>query len=116
MKKRIKKNNLGRIRDKRHQMIKSMTNSLVFYERITTTPAKAKVVRSFAEKLITSAKKGSLHDRREILKKISNEIATKKLMEVYGPKYKDRKGGYLRLTKTEPRHGDNSAQVILEFV
>jgi len=116
MKKRIKVNNLSRARDKRSQMLKSLSNSLIFYEKIKTTPAKSKVVKAMLEKLITKAKRGTLHDRRLIFKGLSNEIATKKLMEVYGPKYKDRKGGYLRTTKVANRHGDNSPQVIMEFV
>ena len=116
MKKRIKTNNLSRARDKRSQMIKSLTNSMIFYEKIKTTPAKSRLVKSFLEKLITKAKSGTIHDRRLITKAIGNEIAVKKLLEVYGPKYLKRDGGYLRATKLANRAGDNSPQVLLEFV
>ena len=97
-------------------MIKSLANSLIFYEKVETTTTKSKVLSSFIEKLITRAKKGSLHDRREILKKISNEIATKKLLEVFGPRYLDRKGGYTRITKTRNRANDNAPMALVEFV
>lgn len=116
MKKRIKKNNLSRARDKRSQMIKSLTNSLIFYEKITTTPAKSRVLKSFVEKLITKAKSNSIHNRRLITEAIGNDIAVKKLLEVYGPKYAKRPGGYLRATKVGNRAGDNAAQVMVEFV
>lgn len=97
-------------------MIKSLTNSLIFYEKIATTPAKSRVLKSFLEKLITKAKTGTLHNRRLIMKAIGNEIACKKLIEVYGPKYVTRPGGYLRATKIENRPGDNAPQVLVEFV
>jgi large subunit ribosomal protein L17 len=116
MKKRIKKNNLSRARDKRHQMLKSLANSLIFYEKIQTTPAKMRSLKVYLEKLITKAKNGSLHDRRLLIKDLGNEIAVKKMMDVYGPKYKERPGGYLRTTKTANRHGDNAEQVIIQFV
>ena len=116
MKKRVKKRRFGRIKDKRDQMIKSLANSLIFYEKVETTVAKGKTLKPFVEKLISKSKSGSLHDRRTLLKKIGSEIAVKKLIEVYGPKYKDRAGGYLRLTKTRARHGDNAPMAIVEFV
>lgn len=116
MLKRIKGKKLGRLKDKRDQLIKSMANSLIFYEKITTTTVKGKVLKSFMDRLISRAKKGSLHDRRIVLAKIGNEVAVKKLFEVFGPKYIDRQGGYTRLTKTINRHGDNSPQVLVEFV
>lgn len=116
MLKRVKGKKLSRIKDKRDQLIKTLANSLIFHEKIETTLVKGKVVSSFVEKLVSYAKRGTLHDRRLILKKISNEIATKKLMDVFGPKYKERQGGYTRVTKTEPRHGDNAPQVLVEFV
>ncbi|HPH78479.1 MAG TPA: 50S ribosomal protein L17 [bacterium] len=116
MKKRIKKNNLSRARDKRHQMLKSLANSLIFYEKITTTPAKMRSLKMYLEKLITKAKRGTLHDRRLLIKNLGNEVAVKKMMEVYGPKYQQRPGGYLRATKVANRAGDNAAQVLVEFV
>lgn len=116
MKKRNKIKQFGRIKDKRDQMIKSLANSLIFYEKIETTETKAKVLKSFVDRLVTYAKKGDLHNRRLILKKIGNEIATKKLIEVYGPKFKDRKGGYTRLIKTRRRAGDNAPLTLIEFV
>ena len=106
----------GRLKDKRDQMIKSLTNSLIFYDKVETTLAKAKTLRSFAEKLITRSKNASLHNRRLLKSAIGNEIAVKKLLEVFGPKYQDRAGGYLRITKTESRPGDNSPMAIVEFV
>lgn len=116
MLKRVKGKKLGRLKDKRDQLVKSLANSLIFYEKITTTPIKGKVLKSFMDRLITRAKKGTLHDRRLVMAKIGNEIAVKKLFEVFGPKYRERQGGYTRLTKTMNRRGDNSAQVLVEFV
>jgi len=116
MKKRIKKNLLHRPRDERDQLIKSLANHLIFEERIETTLTKSKVLRSFVERLVNYSKKGSLHSRRLILQKIDNEIAAKKLMEVYGPKYQDRTGGYVRIVKTRNRAGDNAPMALVEFV
>lgn len=116
MKKRIKKKLLHRPRDERDQLIKSMANHLIFEERIETTLTKGKVLKSFVERLISYSKKGDLHSRRLILKKIDNEIAAKKLMEIYGPKYQDRSGGCLRVIKTRSRAGDNAPMALVEFV
>ncbi|MFZ5392163.1 MAG: 50S ribosomal protein L17 [Patescibacteria group bacterium] len=111
---KIKK--FGRIKDKREQMIKSLANSLVFYDKIETTVTKAKVLKSFMDRLVTKAKQGTLHDRRQIMRYLDNEIAVKKLMEVYGPKYKDRSSGFTRLTKTRNRVADNAPMILIEFI
>jgi len=116
MKKRIKKKLLRRPRDERDQLMKSLANHLIFEERIETTVTKGKVLRSFVERLVNYSKKGDLHGRRLILKKIDNEVAAKKMMEVYGPKYKNRQGGYIRVVKTRNRAGDNAPMALVEFV
>ncbi len=111
---KIKK--FGRLKDKREQMIKSLANSLIFYDKIETTETKAKVLKSFIDRLVTKAKAGTLHDRRQILRYLDNEIATKKLIEVYGPKYKERTSGFTRLARTGNRAADNAPMVLIEFI
>jgi large subunit ribosomal protein L17 len=106
----------SRLKDKRDQMMKSLSTSLIFYEKIETTLAKAKSLRPFVEKLISRSKNATLHDRRLLKSAIGNEIAVKKLVEIYGPKYQDRAGGYLRITKTGISAGDSAPTAIVEFV
>ncbi len=93
-----------------------MVTSLIIHERIKTTEAKAKEVRRAAEKMITLAKKGNLHARRQALAYIYDESAVTKLFETMGPRYEDRSGGYTRIIKTSPRQGDGAPMVILELV
>lgn len=105
----------GRKRDVRRALMRSLAFSLINKEKIRTTEAKAKELRSFIEKLVTKAKADNLSNRRLIISKIK-ERAAKKLFEKIAPKYKDRKGGYTRIVKLPRRKGDASKMAIIEFV
>ncbi|HYF05626.1 MAG TPA: 50S ribosomal protein L17 [Patescibacteria group bacterium] len=110
----LKKKKLGKGTDHRRKLLRALASSAILYERITTSYANARGVRPYLEKIITRAKEDSLHNRRIILSALSKNAA-KKVLEVYGPKYKDRKGGYLRLTKlNNPKAG--KSKVLVEFV
>ena len=100
----------------RKALLKNLANSLILYEKIKTTQVKAKAIKPKVEKMVTRAKIDTLHNRRELMKVLPTKNALKKLFEVLGPKYKERKGGYLRITKLEPRKGDAAKMAIIEFV
>ena len=93
-----------------------MTAQLIIHERVTTTHAKARDVRPYAEKMITKARRGDLHARRLVLAKISDNDAVTKLFDEIGPRYADRPGGYTRITKLGPRRGDGSEMAVIELV
>ena len=97
-------------------MVANLATSLFEHGKITTTEAKAKRVRPLAEKLITKAKKGDLHNRRQIMRVIRNKDVVHKLIAEIGPFFVDRNGGYVRITKTLPRKGDNASMAVLELV
>ena len=97
-------------------ILRNLAQSLFEHGRITTTVAKAKRVRPFAEKLITAAKRGDLHARREVLKVIRNKDVVHKLFAEIGPSFGTRDGGYTRIIKTAPRKGDNAPMAIIELV
>ncbi|MBV7391350.1 MULTISPECIES: 50S ribosomal protein L17 [Enterococcus] len=121
---------LGRTSSQRKAMLRDITTDLIINERIVTTEARAKEVRSTAEKMITLGKRGDLHARRQAARFVRNEVADvreenddivvetalQKLFSDLGPRYADRQGGYTRILKTEPRRGDNAPMVVLEFV
>ncbi len=110
----LKKKKLGKGTDHRRKLLRTLANSAILYERIETSPANARAAKGYVEKLITKAKEPTLHVRRHLLSKTSRS-ATAKLIEVLGPKYKERKGGYTRIIKlVHPQSG--SAKVILELV
>ncbi|MBF6212530.1 50S ribosomal protein L17 [Nocardia puris] len=94
----------------------NLATALFEHGRITTTEAKAKAVRPYAEKLITKAKAGTLADRREVLKVIRNKDVVHSLFAEIGPAFEGREGGYTRITKTLPRKGDNAPMAIIELV
>ena len=98
------------------QIISNLIRSLIEHEKIETTITKAKVVKPYAEKIITKAKKGTLHDRRQVLKIIQDKEAVAKLFDEIGPKYVERNGGYTRITRTSYRKGDKTELAILELV
>ncbi len=98
------------------QIISNLIRSLIEHEKIETTITKAKVVKPYAEKIITKAKKGTLHDRRQVLKIIQDKEAVAKLFDEIGPKYVERNGGYTRITRTTYRKGDKTELAILELV
>ncbi|MGH3437512.1 MAG: 50S ribosomal protein L17 [Sciscionella sp.] len=97
-------------------IIANLATSLFEHGRITTTEAKAKRLRPYAERLITKAKRGDLHNRREVLKVIRNKDVLHKLFAEIGPFFADRNGGYTRITKTLPRKGDNAPMAVIELV
>ncbi len=83
---------------------------------ITTTEAKAKILRPYVEKLVTKAKHGGLHKQRQVVSTIHDKDATHRLFVEIGPRYADRNGGYTRILKLGPRPGDNAPMVRIEFV
>lgn len=97
-------------------MLANLATSLFEHGKITTTEAKAKRVRPLAEKMITKAKKGDLHNRRQIMRVIRNKDVVHKLVAEIGPFFVDRNGGYVRITKTLPRKGDNAPMAVIELV
>ena len=107
---------LGRTKAPREALMRSLVTSFVVYEKIKTTTAKAKALRPLVEKYITMGKTDTLHNRRQALKFLYTEGAVKKLFEVIGPKYKDRKGGYTRIVKLAPRQNDGAEVAIIELV
>ena len=97
-------------------MMGNLVASLIAAEGITTTEAKAKAMRPIAEKMITKAKKGGLHNHRQILSFLRDQEIADKLMEDVGPRYADRPGGYTRILKVGPRYGDNAPMVRIGLV
>jgi len=97
-------------------MMANLVSSLVAAEGIVTTEAKAKALRPIAEKVITKARAGGLHNHRQILAFLGDQEITAKLMDDIGPRFADRPGGYTRILKLGPRHGDNAPMARIEFV
>lgn len=116
MRHRIKTKKLDRAKAPREMMLRNLASSVIMYERVRTTEAKAKVVRSLVERAITTGKKNNLTARRALLALLPQPKAVKKLMEVLGEKYQDRKGGYTRVVKIGPRQGDGARMVQIELV
>ena len=107
---------LGRTHSHRTAMFANMSASLIKHEQIVTTLPKAKELRPFVEKLVTLAKRGDLHARRQAISQVRDVEQVGKLFAVLGPRYKDRNGGYIRVLKAGFRHGDNAAMAVIEFV
>ena len=107
---------LGRDSSARKALLRGIVTSLFRYERIETTEAKAKELRKIAEKMLTLAKRGDLHARRQALAYMMDKDVVKKLFDAVAPKYKDRQGGYTRIIKTGVRQGDAAPMVIIELV
>lgn len=97
-------------------MYRSLVTDLLGYEKITTTEAKAKEVRSLAEKMITLGKKGGLQARRQALSLVLDEKVVEKIFSDLAPRYAERNGGYTRIIKLGPRLGDGAAMARLELV
>ncbi len=100
----------------RKALLRDLATSVVVYESIRTTEGKAKAVKPLVERLITKSKQGDLAARRMLLSFFSTEQPVNKLLEVIGPRYKDRKGGYTRIVKLDNRLGDGARVVKLELV
>lgn len=123
---------LGRTSSQRKAMLRDLTTDLIINERIVTTEARAKEIRSTTEKMITLGKKGDLHARRQAATFVRNEVADvrldeekgevvvesalQKLFDELGPRYEDRQGGYTRILKVGPRRGDAAKMVVIELV
>ncbi|MCV7347294.1 50S ribosomal protein L17 [Mycolicibacterium rhodesiae] len=97
-------------------ILANLATSLFEHGRIKTTEPKARALRPYAEKLITHAKKGSLHNRREVMKKIRDKDVVHALFAEIAPFFADRNGGYTRIIKVEPRKGDNAPMAVIELV
>ena len=106
---------LNRTHEHRKAMFANMVCSLVEHEQITTTLPKARELKRIADKIITLAKKGDLHSKRILISRIKQENAVNKLINVLGPRYSDRKGGYSRVLKAGFRYGDRAPMAVIEF-
>jgi large subunit ribosomal protein L17 len=97
-------------------ILANLATNLFEHGRITTTEAKARVLRPYAERLITKAKKGDLHNRRQVLRVIRDKGVVHELFEEIAPRFAERPGGYTRITKLGPRKGDNAPMAVIELV
>ncbi|MCJ7843080.1 50S ribosomal protein L17 [Lederbergia sp. NSJ-179] len=115
---------LGRTSSQRKAMLRDLTTDLIISERVETTEARAKELRSVAEKMITLGKRGDLHARRQAASFVRHEVAdaetkqdaVQKLFADIAPRYADRQGGYTRIMKLGPRRGDGAPMVVIELV
>lgn len=107
---------LGRASDSRRAMLRAMVTYLFENGKIETTVARAKEVRSMADKMVTLGKRNDLHAKRQVFSYITKETVAKKVIDEYGPKYADRTGGYTRVIKTGVRRGDAAPTAIIELV
>ena len=116
MRHRKKGRKLGRKVGNRRALLMNLAAQLIIHKRIKTTDAKAKELRSFIEPLITLAKKGDLHSRRMVIKKLPQKNIVKTLFSEVAPKYIERPGGYTRIVKLGYRDNDRAPVSIIEFV
>lgn len=107
---------LGRTTASRHAMLRSLASSIILHEKVKTTATKAKVARALVERSITDGKVSTLSSRRKLLKRFASEFPVNKILDVLGPRYIDRKGGYTRVVKLGTRKGDGSEMVQIELV
>jgi large subunit ribosomal protein L17 len=107
---------LNRTHSHRKAMFANMSAALIKHEQIVTTLPKAKELRPIVEKLITLAKRGDLHARRQAIASIKDKDQVSKLFSVLGPRYTERNGGYIRVMKAGFRYGDNAPLAVIEFV
>ncbi|MEJ5220096.1 50S ribosomal protein L17 [Cognatishimia sp. D5M38] len=107
---------LNRTHEHRKAMFANMAGSLIEHEQIKTTLPKAKELRPIVEKLITLGKRGDLHARRQAAAQLKQDKHVAKLFEVLGPRFAERKGGYIRVLKAGFRYGDMAPMAIIEFV
>jgi large subunit ribosomal protein L17 len=112
--------NKGKILDRkkapREALLRGLITSIVLHEKVKTTKAKAKAVKPLVEKAITTAKKNDLTSRRQLLSILYHKKAVDKALEVLGPKYQERAGGYTRIINLGPRKGDGAEMVYIELV
>ena len=116
MRHRMRGRRLNRTSSHRQAMLANLAMSLVKHEQITTTLPKAKELRPYVEKLVTLGKRGDLHARRLLIAKIRDDATARKLIDVLGPRYAARPGGYVRVLKAGFRPGDNAPMAVIELV
>ncbi len=117
MRHRVKKKKFDRTKEQRLALYRSLARSLILEERVKTTLQRGKALRSFAEKLITLAKRGDLASRRRALELLPDKAAVRKLFDDLAPRFEDRNGGYLRVLKLHDRRkGDGAELCIVEWV
>ena len=97
-------------------ILANLAQSLIWDEQITTTLAKAKMLRPYVEKIITKARRGDLHSRRLVLRDLTDLEVVTKLFDEVAPRYRRRPGGYTRIVKLGPRRGDNAEMAVIELV
>ena len=112
----ISQRKLGRKTGHRNALFRNMSASLIKHEQIATTLPKAKELKPIMDKLITLAKRGDLHARRQAISKVRDVEMVGKLFEVLGPRYQERQGGYTRVLKAGFRYGDNAPMAVIELV
>ncbi len=116
MRHRKKGRTLGREKHVREAMFRNLATSLVLYEHCNTTLAKAKAIRPYVERLITTGKTKTLNNRRALMKELRVESAVLKVLEELGPRYKERPGGYTRIIKLGKRQGDGAETAQIQLV
>lgn len=116
MRHRVKGKKLDRKKAPREAMLKNLASSIIIYEKVKTTEAKAKTVKPLLEKIITTSIKNDLASRRTLISLLPQKMAVKKAMEILAVKYKGRKGGYTRIIRLGKRIGDSASMVQIELV
>jgi large subunit ribosomal protein L17 len=116
MRHQVRKKTLGRKAAPRKAMLHNLATSILLYEKVTTTKVKAKVVKPMVEKAITTGRENTLENRRKLMKLLFTKKAVDKTLEVIGPRYKERKGGYTRIVPLGKRQGDGADVVRIELV
>ncbi len=109
-------NKLQRKADERRALINVLLTELFRYQRIKTTLPKAKALKRYADKIVTQAKKGQLHNRRNVLKRIQSKEVVSNLFDNIAPRFSEREGGYTRVLKLQSRVGDNAKMALVELV
>ncbi len=116
MRHRVASKHFGRTANQRKALFRALIVSLIEYERIETTQAKARELRRQAEKIVTIAKKGDLHAKRLVMSYVPNRKTMTKLFNEIAPRFIDRNGGYLRIIKTRNRLKDQAPMAVIEFI
>ena len=112
----MKKVKLSAKIDHRKSLIKNLVTSLILYEKITTSLAKAKAIKPIVEKLVNTAKKGDLNSKRQLFAFLSDKNAALKILEEISKRYQNRSGGYVQIFRLKPRMGDSSQQALIRFI
>jgi len=107
---------LNRSAPHRKALLRNMARELIINERIKTTEGKAKHLQPYVEKLVTRAQDDTVHNRRQVRRKVESDDAIEKLFEELGPRFRERPGGYTRILKLNRRKGDGSQRALIEFV